>query len=177
MKDPHDKKTVDGFAHLVTLLEQAQADAQPGEAPRVPLSDLKQLADALEAQEKPKKGGGRKPLGERALTPAEKQKAYRDRLKLKKLQEQVRAAEIRAGIEPPPKTHQMAEKTTVTITLDGPCIKALAQYMETKKAYAMVGPRDPGFAALHKQMLAAEGDLGHAVARQIECERKIPNAH
>lgn len=51
MKDPHDQKTVDGFAELVTLVENAPS--------------LKKR--------------GRKPAGEKALTPAEKQKAYRDR--------------------------------------------------------------------------------------------------
>lgn len=51
MKDPHDKATVDGFADLVTLVENAP----------------------------PLKKRGRKPSGEKALTPAEKQKAYRDR--------------------------------------------------------------------------------------------------
>ena len=51
MKDPRDKKTVDGFADLV-----AQVENTP-----------------------PRKKPGRKPSGEKALTPAEKQKAYRDR--------------------------------------------------------------------------------------------------
>jgi hypothetical protein len=51
MKDPNDKKTVDGFADLIT-----QLDTQPPAA-RV----------------------GRPPKGDKAQSPAEKQKAYRDR--------------------------------------------------------------------------------------------------
>lgn len=53
MKDPRDKKTVDGFADLLAQVESAP----------------------------PRKKPGRKPAGEKALTPAEKQKAYRDRLR------------------------------------------------------------------------------------------------
>lgn len=56
MKDPNDHQTVDGFADLVTLL-----DKNP-----------------------PLKKRGRPPLGSRAMTPAEKQKAYRDRKKEEK---------------------------------------------------------------------------------------------
>lgn len=56
MKDPNDKKTIDGFADLVNLV-----DATP-----------------------PRKKPGRKPDGERALTKAEKQKAYRDRVRARK---------------------------------------------------------------------------------------------
>lgn len=62
MKDPHDKATVDGFADLVTLVENAP----------------------------PLKKRGRKPAGEKALTPSEKQKAYRDR-------KRERAEAIKAG--------------------------------------------------------------------------------
>ena len=51
MKDPKDKKTVDGFADLLKQVEDTPARKKPG----------------------------RKPAGEQALTPAEKQKAYRDR--------------------------------------------------------------------------------------------------
>lgn len=69
MKDPNDKKTIDGFADLVTQLEDTP----------------------------PLKRAGRKPKGERAMTPAEKQKAYRLREKQKKLEAQVRLLEIRTG--------------------------------------------------------------------------------
>lgn len=62
MKDPNDKKTVDGFADLVTLVENTP----------------------------PRKKPGPKPKGERALTAAEKQKAYRDR-------KRERAQAIKAG--------------------------------------------------------------------------------
>ncbi|MBW4971633.1 hypothetical protein KZY98_14325 [Croceibacter atlanticus] len=51
MKDPRDKKTVDGCADLVAQVESTPLRKKPG----------------------------RKPSGEKALTPAEKQKAYRDR--------------------------------------------------------------------------------------------------
>lgn len=70
MKDPNDKKTVDGFADLVTQVENAP----------------------------PLKRAGRKPQGERALTNAEKQKLYRMRQKQKQLAEQIRLAEIAAGL-------------------------------------------------------------------------------
>lgn len=69
MKDPNDKKTIDGFADLVTQLD----DTPP----------LKRV--------------GRKPKGDVAMTPAEKQKAYRLRQKQKKLEAQVRLLEIRTG--------------------------------------------------------------------------------
>lgn len=69
MKDPNDKKTIDGFADLVTLVESAP----------------------------PLKRVGRPPQGERALTPAEKQKAYRDRVRSAKKAEAERLAAIKAG--------------------------------------------------------------------------------
>ena len=62
MKDPNDRQAIDGFADLVTLVENAP----------------------------PLKKRGRKPVGEKALTPAEKQKAYRDR-------KRERAQAIKAG--------------------------------------------------------------------------------
>lgn len=61
MKDPKDKKTPD-FGLLADMVEQAPARQKPGP----------------------------KPQGERALTPAEKQKAYRDR-------KRERAEAIKAG--------------------------------------------------------------------------------
>lgn len=69
MKDPNDKKTIDGFADLVTQLEETP----------------------------PLKRVGRKPKGDVAMTPAEKQKAYRLRQKQKQLEQQVRLMEIRTG--------------------------------------------------------------------------------
>lgn len=69
MKDPNDRKTVDGFADLVTQLEGSP----------------------------PLKKVGRKPKGDKALSPAEKQRAYRLREKQKKLEAQVRLLEIRTG--------------------------------------------------------------------------------
>lgn len=62
MKDPNDKKTPD-FAALADLVEKAPTRAKPGP----------------------------KPKGERALTPAEKQKAYRDRVRARK--EAIKAGE------------------------------------------------------------------------------------
>lgn len=69
MKDPNDRKTVDGFADLVTQLEESP----------------------------PLKKVGRKPAGDKALSPAEKQRAYRLREKQKKLEAEVRLLEIRTG--------------------------------------------------------------------------------
>lgn len=69
MKDPNDKRTIDGFADLVTLLDSA--------------SPLKKV--------------GRPPQGERALTPAEKQKKYRDRVRTAKKAEADRLTAIGNG--------------------------------------------------------------------------------
>lgn len=68
MKDPNDKKTPD-FGLLADMVEQAPARQKPGP----------------------------KPKGERALTPAEKQKAYRDR---KRAEKEARAAAAAAGKPP-----------------------------------------------------------------------------
>lgn len=54
-KDKSDNKTIDTFADLLDALETTEP----------------------EERRKP----GPKPIGERAMTPAEKQKAYRDRLR------------------------------------------------------------------------------------------------
>lgn len=54
-KDKSDNRTIDSFADLLETLE-----TQPAEARKKP---------------------GPKPRGERAMTPAEKQKAYRDRVR------------------------------------------------------------------------------------------------
>lgn len=97
MKDPNDKKTIDGFADLVTMIEENQ-DVQGGGT--VPVRDLKRIVDGLFDDQVPapaKKKAGRKPAGDVALTPAEKQKAYRLRQKQKKLEHQVRLMEIRTG--------------------------------------------------------------------------------
>jgi len=69
MKDPKDKKTVDGFADLLAQVESAP----------------------------PRKKPGRKPAGEQALTPAEKQKAYRDR---KRAAKQAAEAAKEQGLPP-----------------------------------------------------------------------------
>lgn len=69
MKDPHDKRTIDGFADLVTLVENAP----------------------------PLKKRGRRPKGEVAMSAGEKQKAYRDRVRAAKQAEAARLAAIRAG--------------------------------------------------------------------------------
>lgn len=81
MKDPNDKKTVDGFADLVTKLEETP----------------------------PLKKVGRKPKGDKALSPAEKQRAYRLREKKKKLAAEVRLLEIRTG---KPVTSEIIDLTT-----------------------------------------------------------------
>ena len=81
MKDPHDKQTIDGFADLVTLIDSAP----------------------------PLKKRGRPPLGERALSAAEKQKAYRDRKRAEKIAERERRAAIKAG---EPVTSSIIDLTT-----------------------------------------------------------------
>lgn len=99
MKDPNDRKTVDGFADLVTMIEENQ-DVEGGGT--VPVRDLKRIVDTMfdEVPASPtptKKKPGRKPAGNVALTPAEKQKAYRLRQKQLKLEHEVRRLEIRTG--------------------------------------------------------------------------------
>jgi hypothetical protein len=78
MKDPKDKKTIDGFADLVAQVESTPPRAKPG----------------------------RKPAGDKALTPAEKQKAYRDR---KRAEKHARAAAAAAG---KPATSDILDLTT-----------------------------------------------------------------
>ena len=96
MKDPNDRKTVDGFADLVTMIETNQDAKGDG---TVPVRDLKRIVDDMfdETPKPLKKKAGRKPAGEQALTPAEKQRAYRLREKKKKLEHDVRLLEIRTG--------------------------------------------------------------------------------
>lgn len=62
MKDPNDKKTPD-FALLAEMVEKAPTRAKPGP----------------------------KPKGDKAMSPAEKQKAYRDRVRARK--EAIKAGE------------------------------------------------------------------------------------
>lgn len=96
MKDPNDKQTIDGFANLVTQFEKDNG-IEPGSVPsrgvsfgelRLFTDHIQSLLDADEAAGKKKRG--RKPAGEKALTAAEKQKAYRDR-------KRERLAAIKAG--------------------------------------------------------------------------------
>lgn len=96
MKDPNDRKTIDGFADLVTMIEENQGVKGGG---TVPVRDLKRIVDDMfdETPKPLKKKAGRKPAGDRALTPSEKQKAYRLREKQKKLEQEVRLLEIRTG--------------------------------------------------------------------------------
>ena len=99
MKDPDDRKTIDGFADLVTMIEENQ-DVKGGGT--VPVRDLKRIVDTMfdevpASPAPPKKKPGRKPAGNVALTPAEKQKAYRLRQKQLKLEQEVRRLEIRTG--------------------------------------------------------------------------------
>lgn len=85
MKDPRDKKTPD-FGLLADMVEQAPARAKPGP----------------------------KPQGERALTPAEKQKAYRDR---KRAEKEERAAAVAAG--KPPVSHILDLSTSFASLVRG----------------------------------------------------------
>lgn len=80
MKDPNDKSTIDGFADLVTRFEEKNG-LEPGSVLKTE-RDLAALIKRLDKHidgEPAKKRAGRKPSGDRALTAAEKQKAYRDR--------------------------------------------------------------------------------------------------
>lgn len=99
MKDPRDKSTVDGFADLLKglddqpAIEAEEAPARPG----VALSDLAQLLDHVARQNGLKRPVGRPPQGERALSPAEKQKAYRDRKRAEKAEAAARLEAIARG--------------------------------------------------------------------------------
>lgn len=96
MKDPHDKATLD-FSNLVTEFEK-EHDLKPGsiDVPKaVSFSELTLLLDHVKSGLK--RPVGRPPQGERALTPAEKQKAYRDRQRAARDAERDRLAAIKAG--------------------------------------------------------------------------------
>ena len=97
MKDPHDKSTID-FESLVTQFEQDH-DLAPGtvEVPKggVSFSELTLLLDHV--KNGLKRPVGRPPAGEKALTPAQKQKAYRDRQRAARDAERARLAAIKAG--------------------------------------------------------------------------------
>lgn len=97
MKDPHDKQTIDGFADLVTQFEK-EHDLAPGsvDVPRgVSFGELTLLLDHVKSGLK--RPVGRPPKGDRAMTKAEKQKAYRDRQRAAKQQEQARLEAIGRG--------------------------------------------------------------------------------
>jgi hypothetical protein len=86
MKDPRDPGTIDGFADLLESLEnepkkEAPKMTQPQFSPEVIAQAMAQIEKGLREGTlfKAKRGAGRPPKGERAQTPAEKQKAYRDR--------------------------------------------------------------------------------------------------
>lgn len=90
MKDPRDAGTIDGFADLLEALEDApKEEAKPMHDPYAPTKITPEKMAILVGQIekglregtlfKPKRGVGRPPKGKQAQTPAEKQKAYRDR--------------------------------------------------------------------------------------------------
>lgn len=96
MKDPHDKATLD-FSNLVTEFEK-EHDLEPGsiDVPKaVSFSELTLLLDHV--KNGLKRPVGRPPKGEKALSKAEKQKAYRDRQRAAKQAEAQRLADIKAG--------------------------------------------------------------------------------
>ena len=100
MKDQHDKHTVDGFADLLLPDPDEQpAEAAPEPRPGIALSDLAKLLDHVAEQHGivRKRPVGRPPKGSKALTPGEKQKAYRDRKRAEKEAEAARLAAIKKG--------------------------------------------------------------------------------
>lgn len=111
MKDLNDKQTVDGFADLLRDLDEHPPEATPRARPGVALSDLAQLLDHVADQHgiERKRGVGRPPQGERALSPAEKQKAYRDRKRAEKQAAADRLAAIKKG---EPVTSSIIDLTT-----------------------------------------------------------------
>ena len=122
MKDPNDHSTIDGFADLVTQFEQ-EHDLAPGslDVPKgVSFGELTLLLDHV--RDGLKRPVGRPPKGDRALTPAEKQKAYRDRQRAAKQQEQARREAIGRG-EP---------VTSVLIDLDSRFVDVLREKTQGK---------------------------------------------
>lgn len=96
MKDPNDKSTLE-FSNLVTDFEK-EHDLEPGsiDVPKaVSFGELTLLLDHV--KNGLKRPVGRPPVGERALTPGEKQKAYRDRRRALKQAEAQRLEDIQAG--------------------------------------------------------------------------------
>lgn len=98
MKDPHDHTTIDGFANLVTQFEK-EHDLAPGsvELPKsgVSFAELTLLLDHVKSGLK--RPVGRPPKGEKALSNAQKQKAYRDRKRAEKEAEAERLRAIKSG--------------------------------------------------------------------------------
>lgn len=97
MKDPNDKRTIDGFGDLLKDLDEHPAEDVPPARPGVALSDLAKLLDHVALKSGLKRPVGRPPKGSKALTPAEKQKAYRDRKRAEKQAEADRLAAIKNG--------------------------------------------------------------------------------
>lgn len=111
MKDPLDKKTIDGFGDLLKELDEHPPEDAPPVRPGIALSDLAQYIDHVAKQRgiTLKRPVGRPPEGERALTPAEKQKAYRDRKRAEKEAAAARLAAIKNG---EPVTSSIIDLTT-----------------------------------------------------------------
>jgi hypothetical protein len=99
MKDVNDKQTIDGFADLLRDLDEHPPEPEdaPPVRPGVALSDLAKLLDHVALKSGLKRPVGRPPKGSKALTPAEKQKAYRDRKRAEKQAEADRLAAIKNG--------------------------------------------------------------------------------
>jgi hypothetical protein len=116
MKDQHDKHTVDGFADLL-LPDPDEQPAEPAPEPRpgVALSDLAKLLDHVAEQHGivRKRPVGRPPKGSKALTPGEKQKAYRDRKRAEKQAQEARLEAIKNG---EPVTSSIIDLTTDFVT-------------------------------------------------------------
>ena len=112
MKDPNDHATIDGFADLVTQFEQ-EHDLEPGsvDVPKsgVSFAELRFLLDHVALKSGLKRPVGRPPKGSKALSPAEKQKAYRDRKRAEKQAEAARLEAIKAG---DPVTSEIIDLTT-----------------------------------------------------------------
>lgn len=98
MKDPHDKRTVDGFGDLLRGLDEP-SDEVPPTRPGVALSDLAKLLDNVAEQrgiELPKAAEkakpGPKPKGEKTMSGAERAKRFRENRRAQRDAERSRLA-------------------------------------------------------------------------------------
>lgn len=106
MKDPNDKRTIDGFGDLLQGLDEQPVEEAPVR-PSVAFSDLAKLIEHVAEKHgitldkplsgKPKGKPGPKPKSGETMSGAERAKAFRDRKRAAKKAEEERLEAIRTG--------------------------------------------------------------------------------